>query len=301
MGGVGGNTSITVRDSTGSVITSTITGGVYDPNTLGCDANCQPVGSTPVPNPASSLSVTAPALNSAGSQGSVGETLIGLGAGLGAGAIVGGAAGYGVAALTAACLPCGVAVGVAALAYAGYGLYQDSRNDFAGVSSFGNSVGNVFAGTATAGEAFGVGFAGGSLAGGVGGSGARVVTGSVFKARRSVGVPVGAADDAARSSANAARLRGQLAGNKIAGGHAFEKHVIQRGEFTGLGIRTREQFARHIENVVNNPSASRQLSGGRTAFWDDATGTVVIRNPRAADGGTAFRPTAGREYFEGLR
>lgn len=114
-------------------------------------------------------------------------------------------------------------------------------------------------------------------------------------------VPVGAADDAARSSANAARLRGQLAGDEIAGGHAFEKHVIQRGEFTGLGIRTREQFARHIENVVNNPSASRQLSGGRTAFWDDATGTVVIRNPRAADGGTAFRPTAGREYFEGLR
>jgi len=106
--------------------------------------------------------------------------------------------------------------------------------------------------------------------------------------------------NSAHSSANAARLRGQLAGDEIAGGHAFEKHVIQRGEFTGLGIRTREQFARHIENVVNNPSASRQLSGGRTAFWDDATGTVVIRNPRAADGGTAFRPTLGREYFEDI-
>ena len=114
-------------------------------------------------------------------------------------------------------------------------------------------------------------------------------------------VPAGAADDGARSSANAARLRGQLAGDEIAGGHAFEKHVIQRGEFAGLGIRTREQFARHIENVVNNPSAYRQLSGGRTAFWDDVTGTVVIRNPRAADGGTAFRPTSGREYFDGLR
>lgn len=32
-----------------------------------------------------------------------------------------------------------------------------------------------------------------------------------------------------------------------------------------------------------------------------ATGTVVIRNPSAVDGGTAFRPTNGRSYFDGLR
>ncbi|MFN9121051.1 MAG: hypothetical protein ACK5X5_04535 [bacterium] len=105
----------------------------------------------------------------------------------------------------------------------------------------------------------------------------------------------------ASSLANAARLRGQLAGKEIAGGHAFEKHVLNQGEFKGLGIRTREQFANHIENVVNNPTASRQLSGGRPAYWQDSTGTVVIRNPRAADGGTAFQPTNGRAYFDGLR
>jgi filamentous hemagglutinin len=105
----------------------------------------------------------------------------------------------------------------------------------------------------------------------------------------------------ASSLANAARLRGQLAGKEIAGGHAFEKHVLNQGEFKGLGIRTREQFANHIENVVNNPTASRQLSGGRSAYWQDSTGTVVIRNPRAADGGTAFQPTNGRAYFDGLR
>ena len=105
----------------------------------------------------------------------------------------------------------------------------------------------------------------------------------------------------ASSLANAARLRGQLAGKEIAGGHAFEKHVLNQGEFKGLGIRTREQFASHIENVVNNPTASRQLSGGRSAYWQDSTGTVVIRNPRAADGGTAFQPTNGRAYFDGLR
>ncbi|HJS03051.1 MAG TPA: hypothetical protein VJ832_06215 [Variovorax sp.] len=121
---------------------------------------------------------------------------------------------------------------------------------------------------------------------------------------------IGAADkiaDAAKgageagSLANAARLRGQLAGQEIAGGHAFEKHVLNQGEFKGLGIRTREQFANHIENVVNNPTASRQLSGGRSAYWQESSGTVVIRNPRAADGGTAFQPTNGRAYFDGLR
>jgi RHS repeat-associated protein len=105
----------------------------------------------------------------------------------------------------------------------------------------------------------------------------------------------------ASSLADAARLRGQLAGNEIAGGHAFEKHVLSQGEFRGLDIRTREQFARHIESVINNPTASRELSGGRTAYWQESTSTVVIRNPRAADGGTAFQPKDGREYFESLR
>jgi filamentous hemagglutinin len=52
---------------------------------------------------------------------------------------------------------------------------------------------------------------------------------------------------------------------------------------------------------MNNPSAFRELRNGRSAFWDDATGTVVIRNPSAVDGGTAFRPTNGRAYFDGLR
>lgn len=105
----------------------------------------------------------------------------------------------------------------------------------------------------------------------------------------------------ASSVANAARLRAQLAGQEIAAGHAFEKHVLNQGEFKGLGIRTREQFATHIENVINNPTASRELSGGRSAYWQESTGTVVIRNPHASDGGTAFQPVNGRAYFDGLR
>jgi hypothetical protein len=87
----------------------------------------------------------------------------------------------------------------------------------------------------------------------------------------------------------------KLIGDEISGGHAFDKHVIEQGEFPG--VTTRRQFADMIEDTVMN-GESRVLSGGRTAYWSD--GTVVIRNPGAADGGTAFRPTNDYDYFLGL-
>jgi hypothetical protein len=39
----------------------------------------------------------------------------------------------------------------------------------------------------------------------------------------------------------------------------------------------------------------RVLNRGRTAFWHN--GVIVIRNPNAADGGTAFVPSDGYDYF----
>ena len=110
-----------------------------------------------------------------------------------------------------------------------------------------------------------------------------------------------ARNNEAHSSTNGENLNSELVGKEIAGGHAFEKHVLQQGEFTGLGIRTRAQFAQHIENVVKNPTSIKELSNGRSAYWDQSTGTVVIRNPKASDGGTAFRPVNGRAYFDNLR
>ena len=98
---------------------------------------------------------------------------------------------------------------------------------------------------------------------------------------------------------------------QIGAGHAFAKHVLQHGdirnggggEFVGLGIRTVKQFQGFIDNIMNSASGSnvRSLSNGRTAYWDDATGTVVIHHPRAPDAGTAFRPRNGRAYFDGLQ
>lgn len=76
--------------------------------------------------------------------------------------------------------------------------------------------------------------------------------------------------------------------------------MIDQNEFGG-SITTQQQFANQIENILNNPSATKQLSNGRSACWDDASGMVVIRNPNAADGGTAFKPTNGKAYFNNLR
>jgi filamentous hemagglutinin len=99
----------------------------------------------------------------------------------------------------------------------------------------------------------------------------------------------------AESSIAAPLLRNQLAGQEIAGGHAFAKHA---GEF---GFTSPAQMATHVESVMTNPSAMRSLGGGRSAFWDNASQSVVIRNPSAIDGGTVFKPTTGISYFNNLR
>jgi len=80
--------------------------------------------------------------------------------------------------------------------------------------------------------------------------------------------------------------------DEISSGHAFDKHVVERGEFPG--ITTRKQFANLIEDAVMN-GESRVLSRSRTAYWSE--GTVVIRDPSTPDGGTTFRPAKGYDYF----
>lgn len=79
----------------------------------------------------------------------------------------------------------------------------------------------------------------------------------------------------------------------IANGHAFDDHIREFPE-----IKTREQFAQLINNIMNNPTDRKPLRNNRTVYWDDASGTIVIEDPCDADGGTAFRPSAGRQYFD---
>jgi hypothetical protein len=99
----------------------------------------------------------------------------------------------------------------------------------------------------------------------------------------------GTASSGAENAANAPKLNAQLSAQEIANGHAFEKHVLQRGEFDALGIKTRTQFEQHVENIINNPTDVRYYSDGRIAYLDSTTRTVVIRNPGKGES-TAFRP-----------
>ncbi|QIM16135.1 mAFB alternative [Leucobacter insecticola] len=85
-------------------------------------------------------------------------------------------------------------------------------------------------------------------------------------------------------------------GEQISRGHAFDKHVIQRGEFPG--VKTPEQFAKLIDDVVKN-GEEVSPERGRSAFWKD--GVVVILDPKSPEGGTAFRPIDGYNYFEELK
>ncbi len=82
--------------------------------------------------------------------------------------------------------------------------------------------------------------------------------------------------------------------------HSFEKHVLEQGEFTGLGIRTKNQFRAHIDNVLDNPSGIRYYKDGRTAYIQESTRTVVIRNPTGSGQSTAFQPTDWNNYINNV-
>jgi len=61
---------------------------------------------------------------------------------------------------------------------------------------------------------------------------------------------------------------------------------------------SKSDFRDLIKETIEHPSASKQLSRGRTAYWNDAKQTVVITDPASPDGGTAFRPPQGKYYFD---
>ncbi len=83
---------------------------------------------------------------------------------------------------------------------------------------------------------------------------------------------------------------------QIAKGHAWSKHKGDFPEFL-----TEAEFAQHLDDIMANPSASKDLAKGRKAFWDDRSRTVVVRDPNSPDLGTAFKPQQGKAYFDNLK
>ena len=47
---------------------------------------------------------------------------------------------------------------------------------------------------------------------------------------------------------------------------------------------------------MTNPTHYKPLGGGREAFYDSRTSTIIIRNPNDPDGGTAFQESL--DYFD---
>nr|WP_318014029.1 polymorphic toxin-type HINT domain-containing protein [Oscillatoria salina] len=91
---------------------------------------------------------------------------------------------------------------------------------------------------------------------------------------------------------------------QIANGHAYNSHKTDFPQ-----VQDRLKFAQEIEYIINNPTASKQLTNGRTAYLDEPNQIVVIVNPKDLDGGTTYRPrdldtqqpTDAREHFDRLR
>jgi filamentous hemagglutinin len=86
---------------------------------------------------------------------------------------------------------------------------------------------------------------------------------------------------------------------KIADGHSYDKHVIKQKEYPG--VTSKPQFQKVVQETIDNPSAEKPLKNGRYGWWNDSSGTVVIYDPNSPDGGTAFRPTAGKSYYDNLK
>jgi hypothetical protein len=89
----------------------------------------------------------------------------------------------------------------------------------------------------------------------------------------------------------------QTIGQQIANGHAWDKHVEKKNEYPGM-FNDRGEFGKFIDGIVENPTESKELLRDRNAYWDDTTGTVVITDPNSSDGGTAFRPDKGKDYYD---
>ncbi len=94
----------------------------------------------------------------------------------------------------------------------------------------------------------------------------------------------------------------------IAHGHAFTKHhaefvngkVIDGLAFPDPTIGNAATFTTFLDGILTAPSNNKSLTNNRHAYWDTRTGTVIITNLKPADCGTAFRPTAGKTYYDGL-
>jgi len=66
---------------------------------------------------------------------------------------------------------------------------------------------------------------------------------------------------------------------------------------------TQKQFQDLVLETVQNATGNdvKRVDKFKTAYWNDKEDLIVIRNKRDPNGGTAFRPDEGRQFFDNLR
>ena len=85
---------------------------------------------------------------------------------------------------------------------------------------------------------------------------------------------------------NLERLNTQLIAEQIAKGHAFDKHILTQGEFSGLEIRTYAHLQSHIEMILTHPVTETINLRDRTVYIHRPSHTVIVHNPKTSDRGT---------------
>ena len=81
---------------------------------------------------------------------------------------------------------------------------------------------------------------------------------------------------------------------KIANGHSLKKHGHE------FDVCTSDELKDIISVIIKNPTEIKNLFNERVAYWDSYYKAIVILNPRDADGGTIFKPSRGKLYFDSL-
>ena len=76
---------------------------------------------------------------------------------------------------------------------------------------------------------------------------------------------------------------------------SFKKHVEKGGEFKDQGIKTREDYARHIADTMRDSSTVCFHShDDRTIFFNQHSNTFVVHDPHNPhNGGTCYQPKGG--------
>ncbi|MFD9634785.1 hypothetical protein [Streptomyces violascens] len=82
----------------------------------------------------------------------------------------------------------------------------------------------------------------------------------------------------------------------IAQGHAQSKHA---GDSPGMSV---DDLVKLTQDVMTNPSRTKDLARGRKAYLGKDGTTFVVHNPNAEDAGSIYRldPTKLEDYWAGL-